>query len=110
MKVSGSGSGKPTGLVSFPGEYTADTPGVVFDVYQGDAEYPVSLTTLFIHNLGKNSNADDSIDPRPPCLDGLDDHPRAVKLEPQGLVVLRPENTSRPFRFPRLAFSRCIGQ
>lgn len=41
MKVSGSGSGEPTDLVAFPGAYTADTPGVVFDVYQDDADYPV---------------------------------------------------------------------
>ncbi|KAK2765108.1 Esterase/lipase/thioesterase [Arachnomyces sp. PD_36] len=41
VKVTGSGSGQPTELVSFPGEYTADTPGVVFDVYQGEAEYPI---------------------------------------------------------------------
>ena len=55
VAVSGSGSGQPTELVSFPGEYTADTPGVVFDVYQGDAEYPVSFSTAslftFLLNL-----------------------------------------------------------
>lgn len=46
VKVSGSGSGNPTELVSFPGEYTAVTPGVVFDVYQNDTDYPVSSEVL----------------------------------------------------------------
>jgi hypothetical protein len=48
IALSGSGSGQPTDLVSFPGEYTADTPGVIFDVYQDDSDYPVSWT-IFLH-------------------------------------------------------------
>lgn len=35
VKVTGSGSTRPGGLVSFPGAYKATDPGVVFDVYRG---------------------------------------------------------------------------
>ncbi|KAK2734168.1 Esterase/lipase/thioesterase [Onygenales sp. PD_40] len=41
VTVEGSGSATPSDLVAFPGAYTADTPGVVFDIYQGDEEYPI---------------------------------------------------------------------
>ncbi|EJF65162.1 glycoside hydrolase family 61 protein [Dichomitus squalens LYAD-421 SS1] len=43
IEVTGSGAAFPTsGLVSFPGAYTADTPGIVFDVYNNaSAPYPI---------------------------------------------------------------------
>ncbi|KZV89121.1 family 61 putative glycoside hydrolase [Exidia glandulosa HHB12029] len=39
LQVTGSGTstGPTSGLVAFPGAYTATTPGIVFDVYQGNA-------------------------------------------------------------------------
>ncbi|KAH7104140.1 glycoside hydrolase [Auriculariales sp. MPI-PUGE-AT-0066] len=38
ITVTGSGSATgPSSLVSFPGAYTASTPGIVFDVYQGNS-------------------------------------------------------------------------
>lgn len=63
-------NGDRTDLVAFPGEYTPDTPGIVFDVYQSDEPYPVSagasfvsdndsegglLTLFFIRSLGRPS-------------------------------------------------------
>ena len=33
IEVTGSGSAFPTSFVSFPGAYTPDTPGIVFDIY-----------------------------------------------------------------------------
>ncbi|KAG8822693.1 Esterase/lipase/thioesterase [Serendipita sp. 401] len=41
IQVTGSGTRSPTSFVSFPGAYTASTPGIVFDVYQGPATYPI---------------------------------------------------------------------
>ncbi|KAI0655992.1 glycoside hydrolase family 61 protein [Cubamyces menziesii] len=43
IEVSGSGNALPTdGLVSFPGAYTEDTPGIVFDVYEDPSlPYPI---------------------------------------------------------------------
>ncbi|EJD49498.1 glycoside hydrolase [Auricularia subglabra TFB-10046 SS5] len=44
LQVTGSGTstGPSSGLVAFPGAYTASTPGVVFDVYQGNpSSYPI---------------------------------------------------------------------
>jgi AA9 family protein len=35
VRVTGSGTARPSGLVSFPGAYKATDPGVVFDVYRG---------------------------------------------------------------------------
>jgi len=47
FKITGSGSAFPTELVSFPGAYTVDTPGIVFNVYGGatvsPSVYSVSL-------------------------------------------------------------------
>nr|CCA94933.1 putative glycoside hydrolase family 61 [uncultured eukaryote] len=39
IQVTGSGTASPSSsyLVSFPGAYTGTTPGIVFDVYQGNA-------------------------------------------------------------------------
>jgi hypothetical protein len=33
VQVTGSGTAFPTSFVSFPGAYTADTPGIVYDIY-----------------------------------------------------------------------------
>ncbi|KAG8926766.1 Esterase/lipase/thioesterase [Tulasnella sp. 418] len=44
LQVTGSGTktGPSSGLVSFPGAYTANTPGIVWDAYQGNNNnYPV---------------------------------------------------------------------
>ncbi|CDO76191.1 Auxilliary Activities Family 9 protein [Trametes cinnabarina] len=43
IQVSGTGKAFPTsGLVSFPGAYTPETPGIVFDVYQNTSQpYPI---------------------------------------------------------------------
>ncbi|KAI0075624.1 glycoside hydrolase [Panus rudis PR-1116 ss-1] len=42
VQVTGSGSALPTsGLVSFPGAYTATTPGIVYDAYQNTSAYPI---------------------------------------------------------------------
>ncbi|GLB44435.1 putative glycosyl hydrolase family 61 [Lyophyllum shimeji] len=41
VQVTGSGTALPTSFVSFPGAYTASTPGIVFDVYQGPSTYPI---------------------------------------------------------------------
>ncbi|KAF8064361.1 glycoside hydrolase family 61 protein [Lyophyllum atratum] len=35
VQVTGSGTALPTSFVSFPGAYTASTPGIVFDAYKG---------------------------------------------------------------------------
>ncbi|KDR72253.1 hypothetical protein GALMADRAFT_229076 [Galerina marginata CBS 339.88] len=40
IQVTGSGTALPTSFVSFPGAYTASTPGIVFDVYTS-ATYPI---------------------------------------------------------------------
>lgn len=41
LEVTGGGSASPSGLVSFPGEYSASDPGLAFDIYaEGDTEYP----------------------------------------------------------------------
>jgi hypothetical protein len=39
--VSGSGTKTPSSLVSFPGAYTADTPGIVYDIYTNTSAYPI---------------------------------------------------------------------
>ncbi|OJT11784.1 Polysaccharide monooxygenase Cel61a [Trametes pubescens] len=43
IEVTGTGNALPTsGLVAFPGAYTPDTPGIVFDVYDNpDSTYPI---------------------------------------------------------------------
>ncbi|RXW22113.1 hypothetical protein EST38_g3739 [Candolleomyces aberdarensis] len=41
VEVTGSGSASPTSFVSFPGAYTAQTPGIVFDVYTNNGAYPI---------------------------------------------------------------------
>jgi len=42
IQVTGSGTALPTSFVSFPGAYTASTPGIVFDVYSNtNATYPI---------------------------------------------------------------------
>ncbi|KAH9942263.1 glycoside hydrolase family 61 protein [Epithele typhae] len=42
VKVTGSGTALPTsGLVSFPGAYTATTPGIAYDVYSNTSAYPI---------------------------------------------------------------------
>jgi len=43
VQVTGSGTALPTSLVSFPGAYTATTPGIVYDVYQtpNATAYPI---------------------------------------------------------------------
>ncbi|KAG2006269.1 hypothetical protein CC2G_002600 [Coprinopsis cinerea AmutBmut pab1-1] len=41
VEVSGEGDAFPTEFVSFPGAYTANTPGIVFDLYNGPTEYPI---------------------------------------------------------------------
>ncbi|KAI0782117.1 glycoside hydrolase family 61 protein F [Abortiporus biennis] len=42
IQVTGSGTAFPTsGLVSFPGAYTATTPGIVYDAYQNTSAYPI---------------------------------------------------------------------
>ena len=45
VAVSGSGTKVPTtNLVAFPGYYTPNTPGIVFDIYNGPATYPVGVS------------------------------------------------------------------
>ncbi|KAF9002942.1 glycoside hydrolase family 61 protein F [Cyathus striatus] len=41
IQVSGSGTAFPTEFVSFPGAYTADTPGIIYDMYNNDGVYPI---------------------------------------------------------------------
>ncbi|KAF9018447.1 glycoside hydrolase family 61 protein [Hymenopellis radicata] len=42
VEVTGSGSALPTSFVSFPGAYTASTPGIVYDVYTSTSQaYPI---------------------------------------------------------------------
>ncbi|OBZ68228.1 hypothetical protein A0H81_11842 [Grifola frondosa] len=42
IQVTGSGTAFPTsGFVSFPGAYTATTPGIVYDVYTNTSAYPI---------------------------------------------------------------------
>jgi len=42
VQVTGSGTSTgPSSRVSFPGAYTASTPGIVFDVYKSFSSYPV---------------------------------------------------------------------
>ncbi|KAF8884529.1 glycoside hydrolase family 61 protein [Infundibulicybe gibba] len=43
IQVTGSGTALPTSFVSFPGAYTATTPGIVFDAYTntGTTVYPI---------------------------------------------------------------------
>ncbi|KAF8149118.1 glycoside hydrolase family 61 protein [Crassisporium funariophilum] len=41
VQVTGSGTALPTSFVSFPGAYTASTPGIVFDAYQNTGAYPI---------------------------------------------------------------------
>jgi hypothetical protein len=36
LKVSGTGTTKPTGLVSFPGAYKAADAGITYDAYKGE--------------------------------------------------------------------------
>ncbi|QRV97102.1 glycoside hydrolase family 61 protein [Ceratobasidium sp. AG-Ba] len=51
VSVTGSGSGLPTtGLVAFPGAYTASTPGIVYDAYRGNTTYPIpGVSCAFVH-------------------------------------------------------------
>ncbi|KAF5353362.1 hypothetical protein D9756_007862 [Leucocoprinus leucothites] len=41
VEVTGSGSALPTSFVSFPGAYTGETPGIVYDAYQNSGDYPI---------------------------------------------------------------------
>ncbi|PGG98974.1 hypothetical protein AJ80_09429 [Polytolypa hystricis UAMH7299] len=41
VAVGGNGNGRPTNLVSFPGEYNRNTPGVIYDIYQGTGPYTI---------------------------------------------------------------------
>ncbi|TRM56411.1 glycoside hydrolase family 61 protein [Schizophyllum amplum] len=41
VEVTGSGTAFPTEFVSFPGAYTADTPGIVFDAYDESLDYTI---------------------------------------------------------------------
>ncbi|KAK0184835.1 glycoside hydrolase family 61 protein F [Armillaria mellea] len=42
VQVTGSGNAYPTSFVSFPGAYTASTPGIVFDIYTDTSlAYPI---------------------------------------------------------------------
>ncbi|KAJ2923385.1 hypothetical protein H1R20_g13707, partial [Candolleomyces eurysporus] len=41
VQVTGSGNALPTSFVSFPGAYTAQTQGIVFDVYTNNGAYPI---------------------------------------------------------------------
>ncbi|KIY72574.1 lytic polysaccharide monooxygenase [Cylindrobasidium torrendii FP15055 ss-10] len=41
VEVTGSGTKLPTSFVSFPGAYTASTPGIVYDVYTNTSSYPI---------------------------------------------------------------------
>ncbi|KAH0579515.1 hypothetical protein H2248_002370 [Termitomyces sp. 'cryptogamus'] len=41
IEVTGSGTAFPTSFVSFPGAYTATTPGIVYDVYTNTSAYPI---------------------------------------------------------------------
>ncbi|PIL34251.1 hypothetical protein GSI_03962 [Ganoderma sinense ZZ0214-1] len=42
IEVTGSGTAFPSsGLVAFPGAYTSDTPGIVYDVYTNTSAYPI---------------------------------------------------------------------
>ncbi|THH16965.1 hypothetical protein EW146_g3769 [Bondarzewia mesenterica] len=41
LQVTGSGTMFPTSFVSFPGAYTATTPGIVYDVYTNTSAYPI---------------------------------------------------------------------
>ncbi|KAG9222230.1 hypothetical protein CCMSSC00406_0006527 [Pleurotus cornucopiae] len=41
VEVTGNGNDLPTNLVSFPGEYTPTTPGLVYDVYTNTGPYPI---------------------------------------------------------------------
>lgn len=41
VQVTGSGASFPTSFVSFPGAYTASTPGIVYDVYTNTSAYPI---------------------------------------------------------------------
>nr|VWO98307.1 Avirulence on Ve1 (Avirulent on Ve1) [Ganoderma boninense] len=49
IEVTGSGTAFPSsGLVAFPGAYTADTPGIVYDVYTNTSAYPVPGPAVWI--------------------------------------------------------------
>ncbi|KAJ8495135.1 hypothetical protein ONZ45_g12981 [Pleurotus djamor] len=41
VQVTGSGTAFPTSFVSFPGAYTATTPGIVYDAYTNTGAYPI---------------------------------------------------------------------
>ncbi|VDB82842.1 unnamed protein product [Peniophora sp. CBMAI 1063] len=41
VEVTGSGTAFPTSFVSFPGAYTPDTPGIVYDAYTNTSAYPI---------------------------------------------------------------------
>ncbi|KAI3603928.1 glycoside hydrolase family 61 protein [Moniliophthora roreri] len=41
VQVTGSGTALPTSFVSFPGAYTKDTPGIIYDVYTNTGSYPI---------------------------------------------------------------------
>ncbi|CAE6539122.1 unnamed protein product [Rhizoctonia solani] len=48
INLTGSGSSTgPSSKVSFPGAYTASTPGIVYDAYQGSATYPIPGPTVW---------------------------------------------------------------
>ncbi|KIJ61718.1 lytic polysaccharide monooxygenase [Hydnomerulius pinastri MD-312] len=41
IEVTGSGTAFPTSFVSFPGAYTPDSPGIIYDVYTNTSAYPI---------------------------------------------------------------------
>ncbi|KAF9526388.1 glycoside hydrolase family 61 protein [Crepidotus variabilis] len=47
VQVTGSGTALPTSFVSFPGAYTASTPGIVYDAYQNTSAYPIPGPALW---------------------------------------------------------------
>ncbi|CUA74789.1 hypothetical protein RSOLAG22IIIB_11480 [Rhizoctonia solani] len=48
INLTGSGSSTgPSSKVSFPGAYTASTPGIVYDAYQGSTTYPIPGPTVW---------------------------------------------------------------
>lgn len=49
IEVTGCGDATPDSsfLVSFPGAYTADTPGIVYDVYTNTSDYPIPGPSLW---------------------------------------------------------------
>ncbi|KAF8990714.1 glycoside hydrolase family 61 protein F [Cyathus striatus] len=50
VQVTGSGTAFPTSFVSFPGAYTASTPGIVYDVYTNTSSYPIPGPAVWTGN------------------------------------------------------------